>query len=475
MIFNALLKRYVTNEVAAYMDGKAGGIEKLIVFYREHDFPADSAMDNFIDSLDESIKNDTNFAKIFIRFGQETSLPYRKKLITNLIFNEFIIGKIKREALSEGEDRIPQLIVVSPTMRCNLTCPGCYSGLYAKEGELSEKELDGLFREIRDMGIYFVVISGGEPYLLKDALLRLFKKYNDMFFLTYTNGTLLDEDVTYQLGKLGNVAPAISVEGWEKETSARRGPKTWDKILSAMSNLRKNGVLFGMSVTVTSQNMEVVTDPKFAEFFMEKGILFGWYFMFMPVGKDPLLELIMTPQQRIECGKRVRDLRDRYPLFLADFWNDGEIVGGCLAGGRSYVHILNNGNVEPCVFAHFGIDNIREKPLLQIINSSFFKDIRRQFPYNEKGNLKRPCMIIDNPKVLRDLVHKHGACSGHEQAESIVSDPAIVNWVDRYAENMAAFVDPEWEKMISDPKNRWYREGQEYKSLFAGSRQKPES
>ena len=470
MIANGMLKRAVTKKVAACMSGRIEDLEKLVMFYREHDFPPDMAMQNFIDNLDTSINEGTNFAKIFLRVGQETSNSYREKLITNMIFNQFITGKAKREALSEGEDRIPSLIVVSPTMRCNLNCQGCYSGLYAKEGELSEQELDNLFAEIRDMGVYFVVISGGEPYLLKDVLLRLFKKYNDMFFLTYTNGTLLDEKVAMELGRLGNVAPAISVEGWEKETAARRGPNTWNKILSAMSNLRKNGVLFGMSVTVTTQNMEIVTDEKFAEFFMGKGILFGWYFMFMPVGKDPMLELVMTPQQRVLCGQRVRALRDQYPLFLADFWNDGEIVGGCLAAGRSYVHILNNGNVEPCVFAHFGVDNIREKPLLEIVNSPFFKDIRRQFPYNENGNLKRPCMIIDNPHVLRDMVHKHRAESGHAQAEAIVSDPAVVRWVDRYAEEFAALTDLEWEKMINDPNNRWYKEGQEYKNLFLGDR-----
>lgn len=468
MLGDGILRRALIKRMAARINGRAEDLEKLVRFYREHDFPPDTDMQNFIDNLDISIRDGTNFAKIFLRLGNETSKSCREKLIANLVFNQFVTGRAKRKTLSKGEDRIPALIVVSPTMRCNLNCPGCYSGLYAKKGELGEQELDDLFGEIRNMGVYFVVISGGEPYLLKDALLRLFKKYNDMFFLTFTNGTLLDEEVARQLGKLGNVAPAISVEGWEKETAARRGPNTWNKILSAMSNLRKNGVLFGMSVTVTKHNMEIVTDSKFAEFFMAKGILFGWYFMFMPVGKDPMLELMMTPQQRVLCGQRVRALRDKYPLFLADFWNDGEIIGGCLAAGRLYVHILSNGNVEPCVFAHFGVDNIREKPLLQIVNSPFFKDIRRQFPYNEKGNLKRPCMIIDNPRVLRDAVHKHRATSGHAQAEAIISNPAVVRWVDHYAKEFAALVDPEWDKTINDPDSRWYRKGQKYKDLFQG-------
>ena len=301
---------------------------------------------------------------------------------------------------------------------------------------------------------------------MKDALMRLFKKYHDMFFLTYTNGTFLDAKVAKQLGKLGNVAPAISVEGWEEETDARRGRGTWNKILSAMENLRKNGVLFGISVTATKYNLDVITEDKFVEFFMNKGVIFGWYFMFMPVGKDPILDLIMTPEQRKKCGQRVRELRDKYPVFLGDFWNDGEAVGGCLAGGRQYLHILNSGNVEVCVFAHFGVDNIREKPLLEIVNSPFFKDIRRNFPYNENANLKRPCMIIDNPTVLRETVHKHVVSAGHLHSEDIINDPAVVEWVDNYAREFAALVDDDWEEMINDPNNRWYKEGEEYQELF---------
>lgn len=322
------------------------------------------------------------------------------------------------------------------------------------------------------MGVYFVVISGGEPYVIKDLLVRLFKKYNDMFFLTYTNGTLIDAALAARLGKLGNVAPAISVEGWEKQTDARRGPGTWNRILTAMGHLRRNGVLFGISVTATRYNLEVVTDDAFAEFFLDRGVIFGWYFMFMPVGKDPMLDLVMTPEQRVRCGRRVNALREKYPLFLADFWNDGEIVGGCLAAGRQYLHVLNNGSVEPCVFAHFGIDNIRNKPLLDIVNSPFFKEIRNAFPYNADGNLKRPCMIIDNPEVLRNAVHLHGALPGHLGSADLIDDPSTVQWIDDYARRFAELVDPEWEKMINDPQNRWYKEGQEYRELFHDPRLK---
>jgi MoaA/NifB/PqqE/SkfB family radical SAM enzyme len=286
-----------------------------------------------------------------------------------------------------------------------------------------------------------------------------------MFFLTYTNGTLLDQQTVDALARLGNVAPGISVEGWRESTDGRRGPGVYDKVLAATERLKRAGLLFGVSVTYTRENVAEVTSQEFVSHWIDQGAIFGWYFMFMPVGKDPLLELVPTPEQRLVCGRRIESLRRRLPIFLADFWNDGPASAGCLAA-RTYLHILNSGQIEPCVFAHFGLDNIRDKSIVEAVNSPFFKAIRRQFPYNEQGNLRRPCMIVDNPLVLRKAVAEHLVPAGHEHSEDIVKDPKVVAWIDDYAAHFKDLTDPIWERQILDPKDRWYKEGREYKNLF---------
>lgn len=460
----AIAKRIIVNKISNSLTGNVEDLKRLVELSRN--FKTEIAVQNFLNNLDDAIKENRAFAQLFLRVGKAMSPSYRKKIVRNLIYNEYIEGARKRNALSTNDRWIPSLIVISPTMRCNLHCTGCYAGLYTKEGDLPESEIDRILAEARELGIYFVVISGGEPYLLKDMLLRLFKKYNDMFFLTYTNGTFLNEEVAKKLAKLGNVAAAISVEGYEEETDNRRGKGVYRRIMKAMDNLKREGVLFGISVTYTKYNIDVVTDDRFIEYYMDKGAIFGWYFMFMPVGKDPILDLVPTPEQRVYTGKRISALREKYPMFLADFWNDGPAAGGCLAGGRRYLHILNSGNVEPCVFAHFSADNIKGKTLLEVANSPFFRAIRRRFPYNENGNLRRPCMIIDNPEVLRELVAEYGASPGHQHSESIVQDPEVIEWVNNYAEKFKELTDPVWEKEINDPNNRWYKEGREYKELF---------
>ena len=145
---------------------------------------------------------------------------------------------------------------------------------------------------------------------------------------------------------------------------------------------------------------------------------------------------------------------------------DGAAAGGCLAGGRKYLHILNSGRVEPCVYAHFGVDNIREKSLLEAANSPFFKAIRREFPFNERANLKRPCMIIDNPEVLRKAVRDHIVPQGHDHAEDIIRDPKVVQWIDSYAARFKELTEPSWALSIENPEYRWHKEKSEYKLLF---------
>jgi len=420
----------------------------------------------FLSGLSHDIEENTGMAGLFKRVGGSLNAVSKRKLVENLIYNWGARGNRTRRELTTPDTLVPSLIVISPTMRCNLRCAGCYSGQYTKDGELSQGDIERILDQCRQLGMCFVVISGGEPYILKDMLLRIFTKYKDMFFLTYTNGTLLDEPTVQSLARLGNVAPAISVEGYREQTDRRRGRGVYDAVAEAMQRLKRHGVLFGMSVTYTRENIEVITEDAFIEHFLEQGVIFGWYFMFMPVGKDPILELVPTPEQRLYCARRVAELRRKYPIFLADFWNDGPAAGGCLAGGRSYLHILNSGRVEPCVFAHFGVDNIREKSLLEAANSPFFKAIRARFPYNNNGNLMRPCMIIDNPQVLRDTVEEHFVPAGHKHSEDIIRDPQVVAWVNDYADRFQALTDPMWERQIGDPENRWYREGKEYQDLF---------
>lgn len=462
-LVNTMTKKLIEKMLLRSMTGRLTDLERVLALAQRI---RDTGLRAFLEALAHDSSAQSGLAQLFLRLGKEANPVCKKKLVRNLVCNWGLEGPRIRGTLERRDIQAPSHIVISPTMRCNLRCTGCYSGLYSKDGELSEEEIERVLCEAHDFGAYFIVVSGGEPYLMKDVWLRLWKKHPDMFFMTYTNGTLLDQRTVDELARLGNVTPAISVEGYREETDRRRGAGVFDRLSGSMDRLRRAGVIFGISVTYTRENAETVSSEEFLRSYIDAGALFGWYFMFMPVGKDPILDLVPTPEQRLAFGRRIAEVRGRLPIFLADFWNDGPAVDGCLAGGRRYLHILNSGRVEPCVFAHFGVDNIREKTILEAANSPFFQSIRKRFPYNQNGNLMRPCMIMDNPQVLREAVAENVTLQGHEHSKDIIRDPKVVEWIDRYAQRFRELTDPEWERMLDDPKSRWYRNGVAYRSLF---------
>ncbi|MGQ9746390.1 MAG: radical SAM protein [Candidatus Caldatribacteriaceae bacterium] len=373
---------------------------------------------------------------------QETHPNVREKLMMNVIVKSILLGVPKRQKLEkELGCQVPFFFVVSPTMRCNLNCYGCYAGQYRKESDMPIETLDWIFTEAKEMGMNFLTISGGEPFIRKEHL-DLFEKHNDISFQIYTNGTLIDRNLAKRLAQMGNVYPAISVEGYEEETDNRRGKGTFRRIMEAMEALRDEGVLFGFSITATRQNTELVSSDEFMDFLISKGCSFGWYFTYVPVGKKPDVNLMPTPEQRIYLRNQVHRLRYEKPIFIGDFWNDGPYVGGCIAGGRRYFHINNSGDIEPCVFCHFTVDNIKNKSLKEAFSSPFFRAIQGRQPYD--NNLMRPCMLIDVPEVLREVVEKYNARPSHEGADSLVTD--LKEQVDQYAQNFKKLADEIWER-----------------------------
>jgi hypothetical protein len=145
---------------------------------------------------------------------------------------------------------------------------------------------------------------------------------------------------------------------------------------------------------------------------------------------------------------KVRDnWRNNVPIFFADFWNDGEYTGGCIAGGRRYLHINAGGDAEPCAFIHYSDSNIREKSLLECYKSPLFKSYQAHQPFNT--NMLRPCPLLDNPGRLSEMVHETGAKSTDythpEDVDELESKTKAV------AERWAVASEPLWEK---SPKKR---------------------
>lgn len=365
-----------------------------------------------------------------------------KTLIVNFFINGNLVGgPIQEELRQKYNCNIPWTILLDPTSACNLHCTGCWAAEYGNKLNLSYDEIDDIIKQGKEMGVYFYIYTGGEPLVRKDDLIRLCEKHDDCVFMAFTNGTLIDEAFADEMLRVKNFVPSISLEGSKEATDSRRGDGVYDKAVKAMKLLREKKLLYGISCCYTSENYDSITSEAYWDMMIEMGAYFVWYFHYMPVGNDASVELMPNPEQRELVYRRIREQRARKPLFAMDFQNDAEFVGGCIAGGKNYLHINANGDLDPCVFIHYSDSNIREKTILESLRSPLFMAYHDGHPFND--NMLRPCPMLENPELLREMVKKTGAKS------TDLESPESVDHLCDKCENYAKHWKPKAEELWS--------------------------
>ncbi|MCK8603715.1 radical SAM protein [Desulfoferrobacter suflitae] len=359
----------------------------------------------------------------------------------------------------------PGFLIVSPTEKCNLRCTGCYAAARASKAKsLSYSVLQRVIREKTELwGSHFTVVSGGEAWLYRSEgkdLWELLQQNADNYFLVFTNGTLITRQVARRMADLGNVTPAISVEGFKEETDARRGQGVFQSVLEAMENLRGAGVPFGISVTATRNNAELIVSESFVRFFFDlQGAAYGWIFQYMPIGRSYTFDLVVTPEQRLFMLQRQMQLLRERELFYIDFWNGGPMSVGCIAAGRpgGYLHIDWNGNVAPCVFFPYYVDNIHDiyrknGSISSVLESELFCAIRGwqaaygyAQPPDRVQNLFRPCPIRDHYGFAYHAIQTTGARPLNKEAADALADSQYRGCMLTYDQRLAELLDPCWQ------------------------------
>ncbi len=350
---------------------------------------------------------------------KELDTKQMETLVVNFFINSSLVGwPMQGELRKKYDCNIPWAILLDPTSACNLHCTGCWASEYGKQLNLTFEDIDNIITQGKELGIYMYIYTGGEPLVRKDDLLRICEKHNDCVFLCFTNATLIDEKFADEMLRVCNFVPAISLEGDEEATDSRRGKGTYARVVHAMELLRERRLLYGISACYTSANYKSITSDEFYDKCIELGSYFIWYFHYMPVGNDAAPELMPNPEQRKYIYERIRKLRVTKPMFAMDFQNDAEFVGGCIAGGRNYLHINAKGDIEPCVFIHYSDSNIHEKTLLEALQSPLMMSYHKNQPFND--NMLRPCPMLENPQYLQKMVHETGAVSTDYQSPESV-------------------------------------------------------
>lgn len=340
---------------------------------------------------------------------------------------------------------VPWIIIFDPTSACNMHCIGCWAADYSKSLNLSFDDMDSIVSQAKNLGCHSFMMTGGEPMVRWKDIAKLAEKHNDCLFSLFTNGTLVNQKVCGDCKRLGNIVFSISLEGFKDANDGRRGEGCFDKVMAAMDLMRDNGLAFGTSTAYTRNNVESVTSDEYYDLIIKKGALWAWYFHYMPVGEGANADLMPTVEQRQYMIKRIRKVRDYEggkPIMTMDFQNDGEFVGGCIAGGRVFCHITARGDVEPCVFIHYANANIHDKPLIECLQQPMFQAYRAHWPWND--NMLRPCPMLENPEILPEMVHEaHAESTEYVTPENV---DHLCARTSRYAKEWAPVADKIWKE-----------------------------
>ena len=412
IIAKKILDGITDNIIKKDKSERVDDLESLVDFVKKHGIK--SIPDTQYESIKKAINDkDNRWINMINNTIDEINPNVFKTTVYNFGYNAFLKGtKQVRKNREKYKCNIPWLILFDPTSACNMHCDGCWAGSYGNKHNLSFDDMDSIVTQGKSLGIYFYMMTGGEPLVRKKDILTLAEKHNDVQFAIFTNSTLIDEELCRKLQELGNIVFFLSIEGTLETNDARRGNGHYASVMNAMHLLKKHGIIFGVSICYTRYNIDSVTSDDFIKLVSDNGAKFGFYFHYMPIGNSANLTLLPTAAQRKYMIERIRYIRSdncKLPFFPMDFQNDGEYVGGCIAGGRNYFHINSAGDAEPCVFIHYSDSNIHSASLIEILQAPLFMAYYNNQPFND--NHLRPCPMLENPDILRNIVKETNAKS----------------------------------------------------------------
>jgi MoaA/NifB/PqqE/SkfB family radical SAM enzyme len=378
------------------------------------------------------------------------------------------MGRILHDVVTTYSDTVPGgspgFLVISPGKACNLRCPDCYADSATEKNALDYDILSRIVREAKEKwSIPFFTLTGGEPLFYRNkgkGVLDLCAENQDCMFLMYTNGFLINRKVAERMAEVGNITPAVSVEGMRERTDARRGKGAFDRVLAAIHEMQRAGVPFGLSLTASSRNADELLDDEFVDFFFgRQRAAYAWIFHYMPMGRNPNPDVMPTPEQRMRLWKRSWELMRGRRIMVVDFWTEGTVSFGCISGGRpgGYFGIDWNGDITPCVFFPYAAANINDiyakgGSLTDVLKTPLFRAVlewQKAYGYRQKEltpetDWLRPCPIRDHYPDALEMIRRTGAWPTDSAPEGALEDPEYQKKMSDYGRRLADATRDTW-------------------------------
>ncbi len=313
----------------------------------------------------------------------------------------------KRRIAEDNGEHIPSFLIASITSNCNLHCSGCYSRANhattdcAPKDQLTFEEWQKVFEEANELGISFILLAGGEPMLRRDVI-EAAGEIRNILFPIFTNGVLLDEKYMDLLERKRNLIPIISIEGGKESTDSRRGQGVYDRIIRNMDRLSSSNLIYGCSVTVTTENLEDVLSEEFISSLSQRGCKAVIYVEYVPVTEESQ-DLAIGDPERERFSSALSDLRQNHPeIVFVSFPGDEKTSGGCIAAGRGFFHINSHGGAEPCPFSPYSDINVKTSSLKEALSSPLFMALQSQNILS--GDHVGGCVLFEKKDQVKALL-----------------------------------------------------------------------
>ncbi len=313
----------------------------------------------------------------------------------------------KRAQLEAKGEHVPPFLIASITSSCNLHCAGCYSRCNSATqdsepvDQLTDEDWKNVFDEAQNLGVSFILLAGGEP-LLRKGVIEAAGDMSSILFPIFTNGTFMTEKYFEEFDRHRNLIPIMSIEGGQEATDARRGEGVYDKLISNMDALKEKGIIFGASVTVTTENLKEVSSEDFIGMLSEKGCKAVIFVEFVPVTEDSEY-LAPDDDDRDYLKDEIMRLREEHPeMVFVSFPGDEKSSGGCIAAGRGFFHINSHGGAEPCPFSPYSDINVKDTSLRDAMRSKLFLELQSGDVL--KDDHKGGCVLYEKRNQVEELL-----------------------------------------------------------------------
>lgn len=297
----------------------------------------------------------------------------------------------------------PSHAQIGITNACPQNCACCYNK--NRKGKVMGKStIIKTARELKQMGVVWLGLTGGEPLLNKDIIEITDSISNDCAVKLFTTGCTLTRNLASDLKHAGVFSVSVSLDHWtaEKHDAGRRYNGAFKEALKAIDIFANLNMDVGVSAVLSREMIRNNQTEDFLRFLINMDVNEAWLSEVKP-SVEALWdeEMVITEEDRLTLVK----LQDRYNRegkiavnYLGHF--EGKECFGCNAGHKM-VYVDAFGDVSPCVFTPMRFGNVQQDSVQDIFN-----EMKQYFPSENSCFINKNYLLLKKYSAGQTILDK---------------------------------------------------------------------